>query len=156
MRARADVNCTIHLHTIPIMAIAAHPLGLRMVHQSSIFFYDDVAYQDYDGLAEGLQDQQRMSDDLGDKNVLMMRNHGAVIVGNSVEQTFALTLRFVRACEVQLAIEASGVGVTEIAPAICRSVSSQLKSHDRRGGADWPAWLQRWTVSILHTDHERS
>jgi ribulose-5-phosphate 4-epimerase/fuculose-1-phosphate aldolase len=144
LRARQDVNCTIHLHTIPIMAIAAHPMGLRMVHQNSVFFFEKVAYQDYEGLAERVEDQQRLVDDLGANRVLIMRNHGAVITGVSVEQTFAMTLRFVQACQIQLAIEAAGQGVVEIAPDVCRLVARQLDQHDRgRGGADWPAWLRR-------------
>ncbi len=144
LRARQDVHCAIHLHTIPIMAVAAHPTGLRMVHQNSIFFFEKVAYQDYEGLAEGVEDQQRLVDDLGANRVLMMRNHGAVITGAGVEQTFAMTLRFVQACQIQLAVEATGQDVVEIPPDVCRQVAKQLDQHDRgRGGADWPAWLRR-------------
>ena len=144
LRARQDVNCTIHLHTIPIMAISAHPAGLRMVHQNAVSFFENVAYQDYEGAAEGVQAQQRLIDDLGSNRVLVLRNHGAVITGSSVEQTFAMTLRFVQACEVQLAVEAAGQGVVEIPPEVCRQVALQLERHDQgRGGADWPAWLRR-------------
>ena len=144
MRVRQDVGCTIHLHTVPIMAIAAHPKGLRMVHQHSVRFFDSIAYQDYGGFFESVAEQQKLIDDLGDKRVLMMRNHGALITGSGIEDTFVSTLRFIYACEVQLAIEAAGQGVVEIPPDICRQTQLQFQRHDTgRGGADWPAWLRR-------------
>ncbi len=144
MRARGDVACSIHLHTAPIMAIAAHPKGLRMVNLQSAPFFENIAYQDFAGAAEGLDDQQRLIDDLGTKRVLVLRNHGAVITGRSIEDTFTATLRFIAACDVQLRLEACGQGMVEIPPEVCRQTVDQLQRHDTgRGGADWPAWLRR-------------
>jgi ribulose-5-phosphate 4-epimerase/fuculose-1-phosphate aldolase len=144
MRARQDVNCTIHIHTVPIMAIAANPKGLRMLHQHSVRFYENVAYQDYQGFAESVEEQQRIIDDLGDKRVLVMRNHGVLLTGSGVEDSFTSLIRFIYACEVQLAAEATGQGVIEIPPDVCRQAVEQFKRHDSgRGGADWPAWFRR-------------
>jgi ribulose-5-phosphate 4-epimerase/fuculose-1-phosphate aldolase len=144
MRARPDVGCSIHLHTVPIMAIAAHPKGLRMLNIQSVPFYENVAYPPFGALAEGTDDQQQLIDDLGAKQVLLMRNHGAVITGRNVESAFVATQRFVAACEVQCRLEACGQGVEELSPEMCRRGKEQMLRHDQgRGGADWPAWLRR-------------
>lgn len=144
MRARLDVNCSIHLHTVPIMAIAAHPAGLRMLHQHSVRFYQDVAYQDYDGFAETPEAQQALIDAIGDKRVLVLRNHGALVTGKSVEDAFVSLIRFVYACEVQLTLEAAGQGMIELADDVCERAVEQFRHHDSgRGGADWPAYLRR-------------
>ena len=144
MRARPDVDCTIHLHTVPIMAIAAHPKGLRMLHQHSVRFYDDIAYQDYEGFAESSEAQERLVRDLGSKRVLIMHNHGVLITGKSVEDTFTSTLRFMFACEIQLKLEACGQGGLDMSTEACRAAVEQFKRHDHgRGTADWPAWLRR-------------
>jgi ribulose-5-phosphate 4-epimerase/fuculose-1-phosphate aldolase len=146
MRTRPDVNCSIHIHTAPIMAIAAHPVGLRMLGIHSVHFYDGIAYQDqeYGGIVESVDAQQSIVDGLGDKRVLIMRNHGALIAGSSAEDTFASLLRLHLACEVQLMLEAAGQGCREISPEACARGAEQQRRHDAgRGGADWPAWLRR-------------
>jgi ribulose-5-phosphate 4-epimerase/fuculose-1-phosphate aldolase len=140
MRARPDLDCSIHLHTTPIMAIAAHPKGLRMLNVQSVQFYNNVAYQDF---SRG-SDQQAIIDDLGDKRVIVFRHHGAVITGRSAEDAFTTAKRFVTACEVQLAIESAGQGDLEIPDPIAKKMADQMAHHDSgRGGADWPAWLRR-------------
>jgi ribulose-5-phosphate 4-epimerase/fuculose-1-phosphate aldolase len=144
IRARQDVNCAVHIHTVPIMAMCAHPQGLRMLGVHSATFYQDIAYQEYRGVFENVDEQQRIIDDLGDKRVLLMRNHGAVITGSSVEDTFTALYSFAMACEVQLRIEASGHEPVEIDPKICAETVLQMKSHAKgRGGANWPAWIRR-------------
>jgi ribulose-5-phosphate 4-epimerase/fuculose-1-phosphate aldolase len=145
MRGRPEVNCSIHIHTVPVMAMAAHPLGLRMICQQATGFYGDIAYDEFGGgFAENLNEQERILTALGDKRVLIMRNHGVLITGSSIENTFTWLKRFVLACEVQLTLEAAGHGAVEISPSAAARSAAQMKRHDAgRGGADWPAWLRR-------------
>lgn len=144
MRARSDVSCSAHFHTVPVMAIAAHPKGLRMVGQHALRFYGSISYQEYQGFVENVDEQQRIIDGLGGNRALILRNHGALVVGTSAEDTFTSMLRLVAACEVQLALEAAGQGLVEIPPEQCEHSVRQIASHDTgRGGADWPAWLRR-------------
>ena len=83
-------------------------------------------------------------EDLGDKMILVMRNHGMLVTGHSIGQAFALTLAFVKACEIQLALEASGAEIIDVAPDVCESTARQFAHHDAgRGQADWPAWIRR-------------
>ena len=143
MRGRPDVNCSIHLHTIPIMAIAAHPKGLRMLHQYATRFYNKIAYDPFQLFAESVDVQQNLINALGSNRVLVMRNHGALIVGTSIEDTFTSLYRFVLCCKTQLAIEASGQDAIEIKPEDCLESAKQFELHDAgRGTADWPGWLR--------------
>lgn len=146
MRARQDVNCSVHIHTAPIMAVAAHPKGLRMLGLHALTFYGSIAYQkgDFAGVVDDVSDQQRIIDGLGNNRVLVLRNHGVLITGSSAEDAFAALHRFHLACEVQLLLEASGQGAMEIAPDDCARSLEQQRRHDAgRGGADWPAWMRR-------------
>jgi ribulose-5-phosphate 4-epimerase/fuculose-1-phosphate aldolase len=144
IRARQDVNCSIHIHTVPIMALCAHSKGLRMLGLHSVTFYKDIAYQEYLGVFENVDEQQRIINDLGDKRVLVMRNHGAIITGSSVEDTFTALYAFTMACDIQLRLEATGQECIEMKPEICEQTVRQMKSHAAgRGGANWPAWLRR-------------
>lgn len=144
MRERRDVDCTIHLHTIPIMAVAAMRGGLRMLNIQSVFFYGNIAYQDFGGVTESVNAQQELLDALTDKKVLMLRNHGAVITGRSVEDAFTATLRLMAACELQMRLFSRPEDIVEIDTAACEIAADQLRRNDSgRGGADWPAWLRR-------------
>jgi hypothetical protein len=69
-------------------AVAALKCGLLPVNQISMEFYGRVAYHDYEGVALDMSEQQRLVQDLGDKPVLMLRNHGLLTVGETVGQAF--------------------------------------------------------------------
>jgi len=71
-------------------------------------FYGRVAYHDYEGVALDLSEQQRLVADLGDKSVLMLRNHGLLTVGETVSQAFLRMYYLEKACEIQLAAQAAG------------------------------------------------
>ena len=86
--ARADAQCVLHTHTRAGCAVAALACGLLPVNQISMEFYGRVAYHDYEGIALDLAEQKRLVADMGDKSVLMLRNHGLLTVGASVAPAF--------------------------------------------------------------------
>jgi ribulose-5-phosphate 4-epimerase/fuculose-1-phosphate aldolase len=145
MRARPAINCSIHIHTIAGSAISAHAKGLRPIHQQALRVIGRIAYsRPYEGFAESTNEEAAILQDLGDKTILIMRNHGAIVTGRSIGQTFDLLLAFVKACEIQLALEASGAEILEVPPHICEATARQFEHHDAgRGQADWPAWVRR-------------
>jgi ribulose-5-phosphate 4-epimerase/fuculose-1-phosphate aldolase len=145
MRLRSDINSSIHLHTVAGAAISCHARGLRPIHQDALRVIDRVAYsRPYAGFAEGEDQQSDIVEDLGGKQILVMRNHGVLVTGHSIEQAFGLTLAFVKACQTQLALEAAGAEVLEVPPPIAAATARQFVHHDAgRGHADWPAWIRR-------------
>ena len=94
------------LHTHQTWATALNMLQDNRLHptsQTSAFFHGHVAYDDvYTGLADSLQEGERLAKVLGKKHVLFMKNHGALVVGDSVAQAYRRLYRLERVCRMQL------------------------------------------------------
>ena len=142
LAARDDINCTIHCHTEAGLALAAHSVGLRMLSQNSLRFWKRIGFHDYEGLVSDHEEGVRIAAALQpDKIVLILRNHGLLIVGNTVRDAFERTRDLLIAARMQLTLEATGAPLLEVDPEICDLVVRQWEDHDRgRGTADWPAW----------------
>lgn len=106
--ASEDAQCVLHTHTRAGCAVAALECGLLPVNQMSMEFYGKVAYHDYEGVALDMAEQQRLVADLGNKPVMILRNHGLLTVGRSVSEAFMRMYYLEKACEIQLAAQASG------------------------------------------------
>ncbi|MFJ3468923.1 class II aldolase/adducin family protein [Pseudomonas sp. NPDC090201] len=106
--ARDDAQCVLHTHTRAGCAVAALECGLLPVNQISMEFYGRIAYHDYEGIALDLSEQQRLVADLGDKSAMILRNHGLLTVGRNVSEAFLRMYYLEKACEIQLAAQASG------------------------------------------------
>ena len=106
--ARADVHCVIHSHTAAGIAVSAQEQGLLPISQHAMRFTDRLAYHDYEGLALELDEQQRLTRDLGSHNAMILRNHGLLVCGTGVAQAFDLMYYLERACQTQVAALAGG------------------------------------------------
>ena len=144
LRARPDVNCVVHIHSIAGLAMTAHGKGLRMLSQNALRFYDRIGYHPYEGITDGDAEGPRIAAALGTENiVVVLHNHGLAIVGRTPRDAFERTRDFLIACETQLLLEAAGAPVIEVGVDVCTRVAQQFVAHDSgRGGADWPAWLR--------------
>ena len=144
LAARPDVNCVLHMHTVPIIAVSVLEHGLRMHSQYAALFYNQVGYHAFEGLTDGLAEQPRIAAALGSGIALFLRAHGGVTVGRSPARAFTVMSHLVDACRIQLALEPLGSAVPEIPEAICKRTSEQFVGHDGgRGSAEWPALLRR-------------
>jgi ribulose-5-phosphate 4-epimerase/fuculose-1-phosphate aldolase len=128
--AREDAQCVLHTHTKAGCAVAALACGLLPVNQMSMEFYGRISYHDYEGIALDLGEQARLVQDLGDKSVLMLRNHGLLTVGESVAQAFLRMYYLEKACEIQLAAQACGDLVLPPA-AVCAHTERQFNQPER-------------------------
>ena len=106
--ARDDAHAVMHTHTTAGTAVATKRQGLRHDSFYAVQFTGRVAYHDYEGLSVHIDEQDRIVDSLGDKPVLMMRNHGLLTVGPSVAHAFWHMWRIQRACEAQVMTDAMG------------------------------------------------
>jgi ribulose-5-phosphate 4-epimerase/fuculose-1-phosphate aldolase len=107
--ARADAHCVMHVHTTAGTAVACKASGLRHDNFYSAMLWGQVAYHAFEGVTTGLDEQPRLVASLGDKPVLILRNHGLLVVGGSIAEAFQRMWVLQRACEIQLASDA-GVG----------------------------------------------
>jgi ribulose-5-phosphate 4-epimerase/fuculose-1-phosphate aldolase len=106
--ARPDVQCIMHTHTVAGMAVAALQIGLLPISMYALGYYERVAYHDFEGPSLDREERQRLASNLGDKNVLILRTHGLLTCGQTVAQAFVRMFRLERACQVQLAAQATG------------------------------------------------
>jgi ribulose-5-phosphate 4-epimerase/fuculose-1-phosphate aldolase len=143
LRGRADVNCSVHVHTSTGMALAGLKSGLRMVSQQAMRFHNRIGYHPYEGITEDLSERERIIADLGANRAMILHNHGLLTVGKTAREAFILMQHLMEAAEIQLRMEATGAALLEIPAAVCEKVAAQYEKHDSgRGSADWPAYLR--------------
>jgi ribulose-5-phosphate 4-epimerase/fuculose-1-phosphate aldolase len=116
---RPDVRCVMHTHTVAGMAVAALEDGLLPISMYALGYYGAVAYHDFEGPSLDLEERQRLAKDLGDKDVLILRNHGLLACGTTVAQAFVRLYRLERACQVQLAAQSTGSKLIIPPPSVC-------------------------------------
>lgn len=104
--ARPDAHCIMHVHTTAGCAVACKEEGLRHDNFYSAMLYGDVAYHDYEGVTTNLDEQPRLVASLGERNHLILRNHGLLVVGPDLPTAFNRLWTLQRACEIQLASDA--------------------------------------------------
>jgi ribulose-5-phosphate 4-epimerase/fuculose-1-phosphate aldolase len=139
--AREEVNVIFHLHTPEIVAVSANPLGLRPVSQWALHFYGRISYYDYDSLLLEQEQSQPLIKALGPNNVLLMRHHGALILGRTVAEAVYYTHHLQKACVTQCLVARSCAQPLEVPHDMAqRSAHDLLSFEEHLGERDWQAW----------------
>ncbi|KAM9331488.1 LOW QUALITY PROTEIN: alpha-adducin [Gastrophryne carolinensis] len=108
--ARPDVKCIVHIHTPAGAAVSAMKCGLLPLSPEALCL-GEVAYHDYHGILVDEEEQVLIQKNLGPKSkVLILRNHGLVTMGETVEEAFYYIHNLVSACEIQVRTLASAGG----------------------------------------------
>jgi ribulose-5-phosphate 4-epimerase/fuculose-1-phosphate aldolase len=105
---REDAGCVMHLHTLDGTAVATSPEGLQPLNQTAQLVIGDLAYHDYEGVALDLAERPRLQQDLGTKNLMLLRNHGTLSVGRSCADAFMRMYYLERACSMQVRTRSLG------------------------------------------------
>ena len=100
--AREDAHAVMHLHTPAGQAVSAQGDGLMPLTQAAMLVREDLAYHDYEGIAVDLDERERIVADLGAKNLMLLRNHGSMAVGETVGEAFIRLYTLERACQAQV------------------------------------------------------
>lgn len=106
--AREDALCVMHLHTDCGVAVSAQKEGLLPISQHAMIALHEVAYHDYEGVALNHDERERIVADMGDKSMLILRNHGTLTCGGSAAQTYQRMFYLERACKMQIMAQAGG------------------------------------------------
>ncbi|XP_041691714.1 beta-adducin isoform X3 [Coregonus clupeaformis] len=107
---RPDVRCLLHLHTPATAAVSAMKCGLLPLSHEALLV-GEVAYYDYNGLMEDEEDRVGLQKSLGPTcKVLVLRNHGIVALGESVEEAFYTIYHIQAACQIQVSALCSAGG----------------------------------------------
>ena len=107
-QARPDAHCVLHVHTAAGMAISCLKDGLLPLTLEGTDFYNRIGYHDFEGPSLEVDERARIVASLGDGIALVMRNHGLVTIGETVDSAFLRMYRLILACEVQLRVFMSG------------------------------------------------
>ena len=110
-RAREDAHAVAHTHTTAGQAVSCQEQGLLPMSFSAVMFHDRIAYHDFEGITLDLDEQERLLADLGDKDVMILRNHGLLTCGPTLADAFQEMYQLQRSCEVQVAALAGGARV---------------------------------------------
>lgn len=106
--ARDDAHFVIHLHTDAGVGVAAQAEGLLPISQNACLLQDQVAYHGYEGLALNPDERERLVADLGDKKLMLLRNHGTLAVGATAAEAWVGMFFLERACRQQVAALSAG------------------------------------------------
>uniref|UniRef100_A0A7N6FB03 Alpha-adducin n=1 Tax=Anabas testudineus TaxID=64144 RepID=A0A7N6FB03_ANATE len=108
--ARPDVKCIVHVHTHAGAAVSAMKCGLLPISPEALSL-GEVAYHDYHGILVDDEEITLIQRNLGpNSKVMILRNHGLVSVGETVEEAFYYIHNLVTACEIQVRTLASAGG----------------------------------------------
>jgi len=144
--ARPDVVCVLHTHSINGVAVSAQEEGLLPLSQFAMSVLHSLAYHDYEGFALLEDEKPRLVRDLGDKQYMILRNHGLLTTGRSVAQAFVGMHRLEAACMAQVRALAGQVKLRTIAPQVLAMAEKQLEQVRLGRGPEglvWPGLLRR-------------
>jgi len=143
--AREDALCVLHLHSLNGVAVSAQKEGLRPVSQQSLFALASLAYHDYEGVALNEEEKPRLVRDLGDKNFLLLRNHGLLTVADTIPDAFLFMYVLEAACTIQVRAQSGGGPLITVDPRIVAGMQAQAKQVTRGAGGAlaWPGLLRK-------------
>ena len=139
--ARSDARFVIHLHANAGVAVAAQVEGLLPLTQHALILMPHLAYHDYEGIALNHDERERIVSDLGSRNLMILRNHGTLAVGETAAQAWLNIYYLEKACQQQVAALSAGTSGILLAPDSAQEEVRRQVSGAGRGsvaGLVWP------------------
>jgi ribulose-5-phosphate 4-epimerase/fuculose-1-phosphate aldolase len=153
--SRPDVYCAMHTHTTAGSAVACLDDGLDGNNFYAAQLHQQLTYHEFEGITVSPAEKQRLVADLGERNLMILRNHGLLAVGDSLPTAFAALWTLQRACEIQLAAQQTGRPLRQVSErAAVQSTAESFQLGDRTAAgrtvfqALWRA-LDRQTTDYL-------
>ena len=127
--ARPEVVAAAHSHSVYGKSWSSLGLPLDPITQDACAFYEDHAvFDDYTGVVVDIEEGKRIAHALADNKAAILRNHGLITVGQSVDEAVWWFITMERSCQAQLLASASGTPVL-IEPNMARLTRGQVGSH---------------------------
>lgn len=142
--AREDAQCVLHTHSLNGVAVSTQKNGVLPISQQSIFVLSSLAYHSYEGVALNDDEKPRLVADLGDKNYLMLRNHGLLTLAPTIQDAFLFMYLFEAACTIQVRAQSGGEELIPIDARIIAGAQQQAKqvTSGKGGLLPWPGLLR--------------
>jgi ribulose-5-phosphate 4-epimerase/fuculose-1-phosphate aldolase len=129
-----DAHAIIHTHTTETMAVCSSEAGLQPTNFYACSLIGQVAYHDFEGITVRPEEGQRLIESIGDKRVLLLKNHGPVVLGRTLPEAFLAYWSLQRACEIQLATLSMGKAI-EVPEQVIQVHQRDLVQIQSPGGA---------------------
>jgi ribulose-5-phosphate 4-epimerase/fuculose-1-phosphate aldolase len=130
----ADAHCVMHTHTTAGIAVACTQGGLAQNNFYSAQLHDLVAYHDFEGITIHADEAPRLLKNIGDKPVVILRNHGLLAWAKTLPLAFVRLWTLQRACDIQMAQAAMGPAIT-VPEAVARKTTHDSFQFDAQFGA---------------------
>ncbi len=134
-----------HTHTTATMAVCASEGGLLPTNFYACNFMGQIGYHEFEGITVRAEEGERLLKNLNGKRILMLRNHGPVVMGRTIPEMFLQAWALQRACEIQVATMSMGrpILVSDDVIAVHQRDLSQARAPGGPGVADFEAWKRR-------------
>jgi L-fuculose-phosphate aldolase len=114
LKARADVSCVLHTHPPYSIALSATGRPLKAYSQPGALFHDSVgSYEDTINLIRTTEMGAGVARALGSRRAVLLKNHGVVVTGASIEEVVISTIMLENAAQIQMITEAAGTPAPE-------------------------------------------
>jgi ribulose-5-phosphate 4-epimerase/fuculose-1-phosphate aldolase len=143
-RARKEVGCVIHTHTPAGMAVSAMKCGLLPLTQTAIRFVGHIGYHEYEGPATDLDERERLVRDLGPHDAMILRSHGLLTCGPTIQQAFNTMYQLEMSCRARVDAMAARTELLMPSAQILEKTAHLYRPGTRRpyGILEWPAMLR--------------
>ena len=141
-RARPDVRCVMHTHTTAGIAVGAQKHGLLPHSMGACLFYNRLGYHAYEGPSLDLAERERLAQNLGPHNALVLRNHGLLTCGQTAAQAFSLMYNLEQSCRIQVDVKALGGKMIVPPVEVCEKTAGQFGDGPSAGQREWPALIR--------------
>ena len=143
--AREDAHCVLHVHTDDGVGVSAQEGGLLPLSQQALLLQPHIAYHDYEGVALNLDERERLVKDMGDKKLMILRNHGTLATGASCGLAFIAIYFLERACSAQIRAMSGGAKLNMPSAEAIATTSEQSKTLFQPGidALAWPGRLRK-------------
>ncbi len=148
--ARTDAHCVMHTHTTAGIAVACKAGGLEHDDFYGAELFGDVAYHAFEGITVHGDEGPRLVASLGDKRVMILRNHGMLVCGTSVFNAFRWMWTLQRACEVQVAVDSlrgANVPLTDLVRSACAADAEAFEPRESLEKMLFESVLRRCSLS---------
>ncbi len=142
--ARNDVNAVIHTHTRAGMAVSVMACGLLPITQTSIRFVGHHGYHEFEGPAIDLEERKRLVIDLGNHDTMILKNHGLLTCGATIQQAFNTMYQLELSCRAQVDAMASGQALNLPGKEVLDKTAHLYQPGTRRpyGVLEWHAMIR--------------
>jgi ribulose-5-phosphate 4-epimerase/fuculose-1-phosphate aldolase len=140
--SRDDANYVVHTHTTDGCAVAAQEGGLLPLTQHAMLILGQVGYHDFEGVALDLDERERLIQDMGDKTIMILRNHGNLAVGKTAADAFLRLYYLERACSMQVKAQVANLNKTNQGVEDKTAGQGNVGFDGLIGAMAWPALLR--------------